>query len=90
MSKPSPTPPLVIATAFIVAGLVIAAVGGFSSGSTLGGVVAGLGAIPGCWGAWTGMQQETQGSLALSLLLVLASLGIGALLIVLDFVDWLR
>jgi len=90
MSKPSPTTPLAVTAAFILAGLVIAAMGGFGSGSIWGGVIAGLGAIPACWAAWVGMQQETQGSLALSLLLALASIGIGGLLIVLRFVDWLR
>jgi len=81
---------LAITAAFILVGLVIAAMSGLGSGSIAGGVIAGLGVIPACWGAWVGMQQETQGSLALSLLLAFASLGVGALLIVLRFVDWLR
>ena len=88
MGKPSSTPPMIATLAFIVAGLIIAAVGGFTSGSIAGGIVAGLGVIPACWGAWTGMQQETQGGLALSLGLVFVSLGVGAILIILRVVAW--
>jgi hypothetical protein len=39
---------------------------------------------------WKGIQQETQGTLAMSVGAVLLSLAVGGLLIVLRFVDWLR
>ena len=74
----------------VVLGLVIAAIGGFSKGSILGGIIAGLGAIPACYGMWKGIQQETQGTLAMSVGAVLLSLAVGAVLILLRFVDWLR
>ena len=59
-------------------------------GSIAGGVIAAAGAIPACYGMWKGIQQETQGTLAISVVAVLASLGIGALLIVLRVVSWLH
>lgn len=90
MSKPSSTTPMVATVVFIFAGLIIAALGGISSGSIAGGIVAGLGVIPACWGAWTGIQQESQGPLAMAILLALASLGVGGLLIILKVVDWVR
>ena len=53
-------------------------------------MIAALGAAPACYGMWKGIQQETQGTLAVSVMAVLASLGIGGVLIVLRVVDWLR
>lgn len=89
-NKSSTSAPLMVTLAFVIAGIVIAAVGGISNGSIIGGIVAGLGVIPACWGAWAGMQQETQGGLAASLGLVFVSLGVGAILIILRVVDWIR
>jgi hypothetical protein len=37
---------------------------------------------------WKGIQQETQGTLALSVAVVLAAIAVGAALIVLRFVSW--
>lgn len=82
--------PALVAFGLVVFGLVIAAVQGLTRGSIAGGVLAGLGAIPACYGMWKGIQQETQGTLAVSVVAVLASLGVGALLIVLRVVDWIR
>jgi hypothetical protein len=82
--------PALAAFGLIVFGLVIAAVQGLTRGSIAGGVIAGLGTIPACYGMWKGIQQETQGTLAISVTAVLASLGVGALLIVLRVVDWIR
>lgn len=79
-----------MAFGLIVFGLIIAAVQGFSHGSIAGGVIAALGAIPGCYGMWKGIQQDTQSTLAISVTAVLASLGVGALLIILRVVDWVR
>lgn len=79
-----------MAFGLIVFGLIIAAVQGFSRGSIAGGVIAALGAIPGCYGMWKGIQQDTQSTLAISVTAVLASLGVGALLIILRVVDWVR
>jgi hypothetical protein len=74
----------------VVLGLVIAAVQGFSHGSIAGGIIAALGAVPACYGMWKGIQQETQGTLAMSVGAVLLSLGVGGLLIVLRIIHWLR
>ena len=78
------------AVAMVVLGLVIAALGGFTHGSILGGIIAAAGAIPACFGMWKGIQQETQGTLAISVGAVLLALAVGGLLIILRFVDWLH
>jgi hypothetical protein len=80
--------PAFVAFGMVAIGLVIAAVQGFWAGSILGGLIAGAGAIPACVGMWKGIQQETQGTLGLSVLAVLLSLGVGALLIILRVVHW--
>jgi TRAP-type C4-dicarboxylate transport system permease small subunit len=79
------------AFALVVVGLVIAVIqGGVSHGSLTGGIIAACGAIPACYGMWKGIQQETQGTLAISVGAVLVALAAGGLLIVLRVVDWLR
>jgi len=80
--------PAFTAFALIAFGIVIAAVQGVTRGSIAGGVIAALGAIPACYGMWKGIQQETQGTLATSVIAVLLSLGVGGLLIVLRVVHW--
>jgi len=87
---PDSKTPALAALGLVVLGLVIAAIQGFTHGSIVGGLVAALGAIPACFGMWKGIQQETQSTLAMSVAAVLLSLAVGALLIVLRFVDWLR
>ena len=82
--------PALIAFAMVVIGIAIAAVQGITHGSLVGGVIAAAGAIPACYGMWKGIQQETQGTLAVSVIAVLVALGIGALLIVLRVVSWLH
>ena len=74
----------------MVAGLLIAMMGGngILRGSIPGGMLAALGAAPACYGMWKGIQQETQGTLALSVTAVIASLGVGAVLIILRVVHW--
>jgi len=86
---PDSKTPAMVALALIAVGVVIAAIGGIQHGSVGGGVVAGLGAIPGCYGMWKGIQQETQGTLAISVATVLLSLAVGAVLIVLGLIHWL-
>lgn len=87
MSNRSAGMPLLFALGLVVAGLLIGAIGGLSSGSLAGGLVAGAGLIPACYSAWLGVQQETQTTLLWSILLVLASLGVGALLLILWLVS---
>lgn len=82
--------PILLSLGLIAAGIVIAAAGGLTGGSVAGGAIAALGAVPACYAAWLGMQKETQGSLAMALLLVFASLGVGGILLLLRVVDWLR
>src|SRR6185436_12865712 len=72
--------PALVAFALVVIGIAIAAVQGITHGSIVGGVIAAAGAIPACYGMWKGIQQETQGTLAISVTAVLASLGVGAVL----------
>lgn len=80
--------PAFVAFAMVAAGIAIAAVQGLTKGSILGGVVAGLGVIPACFGMWKGIQQETQGTLAISVLAVLVALAVGAVLIILRVIHW--
>jgi hypothetical protein len=87
---PDSKTPALVAFVMVVAGIVIAAVQGITHGSIFGGVIAALGAIPACYGMWKGIQQETQGTLAVSVTAVLVSLAIGGLLIVLRVVSWLH
>jgi len=82
--------PALAAFGLVVFGIVIAAVQGVTHGSIAGGVIAALGAIPACYGMWKGIQQETQGTLAISVVAVLAALGVGGVLIVLRVVHWIR
>jgi hypothetical protein len=82
--------PALVAFGLVVLGLAIAAVQGFTEGSILGGLIAASGAIPACVGMWKGIQQETQGTLAASVVAVLVSLGVGGLLILMRIVDWFR
>ena len=87
---PDSKTPALAAVGMVVLGLVIAAVQGISHGSIAGGIIAALGAVPACYGMWKGIQQETQGTLAMSVGAVLLSLGVGGLLIVLRVIHWLR
>jgi hypothetical protein len=82
--------PAFVAFAMVVVGILIAAAQGITNGSIVGGVIAAAGAIPACYGMWKGIQQETQGTLALSVTAVLVALAVGALLIVLRVVSWLH
>lgn len=91
MSAPDSKLPLLAALFCNIIGLLIGAISGFGSGSIAGGVIAGLGVIPSCWGMWAGIQnKESQAGLMWSILLFLLSLTVAGLLIVLKFVDWMR
>lgn len=80
--------PAYIAFIAVAIGIVIAAVQGIQYGSIGGGIIAALGAIPACFGMWKGIQKETQGTLAMSVIAVLAALGVGGVLIVLRVIHW--
>ena len=86
---PDTKTPALVAFVMIVVGVGIAAIQGLVHGSIAGGVIAAAGAIPACYGMWKGIQQETQGTLAMSVGAVLVSLAVGAGLIVLRVVHWL-
>lgn len=90
MSKSSAQTPIFVSLALVALGLVIAAIGGISGGSIAGGILAACGIIPAAWGAWAGMQQETQGGLAGALGMVFLSLGVGGILIILAIIDLIR
>ena len=85
---PDSKTPAFIAFALVGVGILIAAMQGLTHGSFGGGIVAALGAAPACFGMWKGIQQETQGTLAISVGAVLVSLGVGAVLIILRLVHW--
>jgi hypothetical protein len=82
--------PAYVAFALIAAGIAIALVQDWRAGSILGALVAASATIPACYGMWKGIQQETQGTLALSVIAVLLSLAVAAVLIILRVVDWVR
>ena len=92
MTTPSPDSkmPALIAFGFVVVGLVIGLASGITGGSIAGGVIAALGAIPACYGMWKGLQQETQTTLALSVVAVLAALGVGGILLILAVIHLIR
>lgn len=79
---PDSKTPALAAFGLVAIGLVIAVLQGLSHGSVTGGVIAAAGAIPAFFGMWKGIQQETQGTLALSVMAVLAALVVGGGLIV--------
>jgi hypothetical protein len=87
---PDSKTPVLVAFTMVVVGIAIAAVQGLIHGSIFGGIVAAAGAIPACFGMWKGIQQETQGTLAMSVTAVLVSLAVGAVLIILRVVSWLH
>jgi hypothetical protein len=89
-STPGSNMPALIAFGLVIAGLAIGLAAGITGGSIAGGIVAGLGTIPACLGMWKGIQQETQTTLAMSVVAVLASLAVGGLLIVLRVIDMIR
>lgn len=86
---PDSKTPALAAFGMVVLGIVIAAIQGFGHGSIAGGVIAALGAVPACFGMWKGIQQETQGTLAISVGAVILSLAVGGLLIVLRVIHWI-
>jgi hypothetical protein len=82
--------PVYISLGLAVVGILIAAAQGIVHGSLIGGIIAALGAIPACIGMWKGIQQETQGTLAMSVGAVFISLGVGGALIVLRVIHWIH
>ena len=86
---PDSKAPILAALALIAIGIAIAAMHGLTHGSIGGGVVAAAGAIPACFGMWKGIQQETQGTLALAVSAVIASLAVGGVLVVLGVIHLL-
>lgn len=87
---PDSKTPAFVAFVLVAIGLAIAAVQGFTAGSIAGGIIAAAGAIPACYGMWKGIQQETQGTLAMSVTAVLVSLAVGGVLIALRVIHWIR
>lgn len=64
-------------------GVLASVLGGMSAGLLIGGIVAMAGMIPASYGAWLGMQEQTQTKLAYSLGMLVLCFGVGALLIIL-------
>ena len=83
---PDSKTPVLVAFGLIALGLVIAALRGLIHGSIGGGILAACGVIPGLYGMWKGLQQETQNTLALSVLAVIAALVVGGVLVVLGII----
>ena len=81
-------PPL-ISLFMVILGALISILGGFGVAAIIGGLIAAAGSMPASYGIWTGMQQKTQVTLGLSLLMLLVSLGVGVLLLLLSILGWL-
>ena len=81
-------PPL-ISFLMVIVGALISILGGFGVAAIIGGLIALAGAMPASYGIWTGMQQKTQATLGLSLLMLLVSMGAGLLLLLLSILGWL-
>jgi hypothetical protein len=81
---PDSKTPAFAALALVVVGVVL----GLTRHGILGGVIAGFGAIPACFGMWKGIQQETQGTLAVSVGALIVSLAAAAVLIVCGLIFW--
>jgi hypothetical protein len=79
-----------ISAGFLLLGLLIAVIGGLTSGSIAGGIIVGLGVLPALWGIVNGLQHKTQTAVLAPFLLLITNLGVAGLLIVLRFVDWVR
>lgn len=94
MATTQPVPdskmPVAVAFGLIAVGLVIGLLGGFTEGSIVGGLIALAALIPAMVGMWKGIQQESQSTLAMSVVAVLVALGVGGVLIILRIIDWLR
>ena len=88
--KPNASMPAMATVAFALIGLVIGAIGGITHGSIFGGIIAGIGIVPACYGMFAGMQSESQTGLLLNIMAFLFAIGVAGILILLRFVDWLR
>ena len=79
---PDSKTPVFVAAAFALVGLVIGLIASSGGVKIFAGLIAAGGAIPAMVGMWKGIQQEGQGTLAMSLLALLIALGVGLGLII--------
>ena len=92
MATPSPDSktPVLVAVAFAVAGLVLGLVLTGGGGKLAAGLIAAAGAIPAGVGMWKGIQQETQGTLAMALGALLFALGVAIVMVIWAIVVFIR
>jgi hypothetical protein len=92
MSNPVPDSrfPVVVALGLASIGLLLGLVLSGGGGKLAAGLIAGCGAIPAAVGMWKGIQQSTQTTLALSLVALLVSLGVAAVMIIWAIVQFVR
>lgn len=81
--------PPIVALFMVLAGAIIAILGRLGAAAIIGGAIALLGCIPASYGLWAGIQQKTQTTLALSILMILVCLGAGFLLLAISIFGWL-
>ena len=82
--------PTYVALAMTAAALVLASITGFSKGSIGGSALALAAALPSGMGMVKGMQEKTQGGLALAIGAFLLALAVGALLLILTLIHLFR
>jgi hypothetical protein len=83
-------PSVLLSLGLTVAGLVIAFIGDFWSGSVLGALLALGGTSAASYSMWKGVQKEGQGQAAASIVLIITSLGVAGFLLLLKIIHWLR
>ena len=79
-----------IAWAMIIGALVLAILHGFRHGTFLGGALALAAVAPAGFGAWKGMQQESQAPMVVAVLTIFFALGLAAVLFLLRIFGWLH
>jgi hypothetical protein len=82
--------PVTVALGCFVGALLVALIAGFGHGSILAALIAAGGACAAGVGVWQGAQKETQKTMATSLVLLLANLGLAGLTLVLRLISIFR
>jgi len=79
---PDSKTPVLVAVAIAVGALILGIIVSSGVGKLLLGLLAACGAIPAAIGMWKGIQQQTQGTLAMSLGALVLALGCAAVLLI--------
>ncbi len=89
-ASPDNKTPIFATFGLVIIGVVLALVLGGGKGILVGGIVAGIGIGPACYGMYVGMQQETQGTLGLSILAFGVSLLAAGIMLIWGIVELVK